>query len=178
MLSMQIIPISQNAISITFSEQGSEDYENFMSGMRDSLGELMEDGNLLTGSSEQEDDEVLDGEDLSKQNIEKKVHVTDTDKITTVMIALDSIDTMAEFCRVLNIDKAVKSQLYRLENKGLYFLIIDKGRISADMMRHILLLAVEYTSNITDEAEAIAYIREYGEMIIEKGAYRILKTYV
>jgi hypothetical protein len=57
-------------------------------------------------------------------------------------------------------------------------LIIDKGRISADMMRHILLLAVEYTSNITDEAEAIAYIREYGEMIIEKGAYRILKTYV
>ena len=45
-------------------------------------------------------------------------------------------------------------------------------------MRHLLILAVEYTSNITDETKVIYHVREHGEQIIDKSAYRILKNYM
>ena len=45
-------------------------------------------------------------------------------------------------------------------------------------MKQILILAIEYTSIITDDNRVISHIREYGDKIIEKSAYRILKNNV
>lgn len=178
LLSMQIIPISQNMISITFSEQSSNDYEEMMNHFKNSVGDLLDESNLIP--------QPIDMDDISEEDMEDEVELPDTqdepikgmDNSTTVMIAMSSLEKMAEFCRILNINRTVKSELYRLENKDLYCLIIDKDRMSAGIMKHILLLAVEYTSNITDELKIISYVREHGEIIIEKSAYRILKKYV
>lgn len=177
LLSMQIIPISQNTISITFSEQGSDNYEEIMSNFRNSVGDLLEEENLMPQMIEEEDSEE-DVEEEIEFNDHISEQVTGMDNSATVMIAMNSLGKMAEFCRMLNINRTVKSELYRLESKDLYCLIVNKDRMSAGIMKHILLLAVEYTSNITDEAKIISYIREHGELIIDKGAYRILKKYV
>ena len=85
---------------------------------------------------------------------------------------------MADFCRALNINKTVTSELIYLDSQELFFLIIEKNRLSMADMKQILILAIEYTSIITDDNRVISHIREYGDKIIEKSAYRILKNNV
>lgn len=180
LLSMQIIPISQNTISITFSEQVSDDYEDIMNAFKNSVGDLLEEGDNYSQVIDEDSDEYI--EEAEEEDIDFGANVSSQiagiDSSLTIMIGLNSLERMAEFCRVLNIERTVKSELYRLNNKGLYCLIIDKDRMSVETMKYILLLAVEYTSNITDEEKIISYVRDHGEVIIEKGAYRILKKYV
>lgn len=181
LLSMQIIPISQNTISITFSEQGGEDYEDIVNAFKNSVGDILDEGGNFTQALDEDSDEYIEdteseeeidfGDSLGSQ-------IVGMDDSVRIMIAMRDLDKMAEFCRILNIGKTVKSELYRLNSKGIYCLIIDKDRISSEVMKHILLLAVEYTSNITDEEKIISYVRDHGEIIIEKSAYRILKKYV
>ena len=91
---------------------------------------------------------------------------------------MTKIDKMARFCKAFDINKTVSSELYYMQNKDMYCLIIEKNRLSEQDMKKILMLAIEYTSNITDESKIISHVREYGETIIEKSAYRILRKYV
>lgn len=191
LLSMQIMPISQNTISITFTEQGNGSYEGMLDDIKDSVAEILseEEGTLtvediLDDEDDYEDEDNDDDEneefksDKSSEENKKNTIVVGMEKSSTIMIAMQSIEKIADFCRMLNIDKTVNSELYRLDNRNMYCLIIEKKRLSSVLMRRILLLAVEFTSHITDEMKIIAYVREHGENVIEKSAYRILKTYI
>lgn len=192
MLSMQIMPLSANTISITFSEQGNEDYENMMKNLKDAMvneedykdSVATEDDSEYDTEYDDEDDEDSDEEiEISSVPQEKTSTAKYHDGIgmenaKTIMIGMRSIQQLAEFCRALSIEKTVKSELYWLQNKDMYCMIIEKDRLSVKMMKHILLLAVEYTPNITDEIKIISYIREHGECIADKSAFRIVKKYI
>lgn len=191
LLSMQIMPISQNSISITFSEHEPEDYEEMMNSIKSSFEELQENAGELMEDEEfdetdiyenyDEDDVVRFGskyENEDKDVKEVKKNVVGIEKAETIAINMDSIERLAEFCRVLGIEATVKSELYELKSKDIYCLIIEKGRLPITVMRHMITLAVEYEAGITDDVKIIAHIREHGEKIIDKGAYRILKKYI
>ena len=181
LLSMQIIPISQNTISITFTEQGNGDYNDMIEGLKESVSEMLEDEETLTideMSEEDEEDNDATDETIEENHRTHNMIAVGMEKSSTIMIAMQSMEKIANFCRMVNIDKTVNSELYKMNNKNVYCLIIDKNRLSSTIMRYILLVAVEYTSHITDEMKTIAYVREHGEKIIEKSAYRILKNYV
>lgn len=183
MLSMQIIPINPNMISITFSENMNESYDSIINNIRNTIEDTMEEEYGDVDEDEYEEDEYsqpeyepfagaiesenygyADGEGMTKSAI--------------VMIAMSSIEKLAHFCRTLNCQKTVTSELYYLKNRDIYCLIVEKNRLSEADMRQMLILAVEYTSNITDETKAIYHVREHGEKVIDKSAYRILKNYV
>ena len=166
MLSMQIMPISQNTISITFSDHGPEDYEDMMSNFKDSIGNLQDSmGDLLEEIDEEDEDMELVSSDVvsdfgkrAKSDIKSDdSRVVGMEKSSTIMIAMDSIEKMAEFCRVLGIETTVKSELYELKGRNNYCLIIDKGRMPISIMRHIIILAGEDTTRITDGTSIIAY---------------------
>lgn len=188
MLSMQIIPINPNAISITFSENLNENYGDIMNNLRNTIEAGLEEELLTDGLGEEEDydeyedydsaDNSYDG--ISDTEVRRNVHNTNTGmaKSAVVMIGMSSLDNLANFCKTLNINKTISSELYQIKNKEMYYLIIEKNRLSEADMRQILLLAVEYTSNITDELKLICHVREYGEVIIEKSAYRVLRNYI
>ena len=187
MLSMQIIPINPNTISITFSENMNENYNDMINNIRDSVEAGLESEFQADGMPE--DEELEEYEEYEIPESEAELQENDTEshftrqnagmaKSSIIMIGMQSLERMASFCRVLNLNKTVTSELYHLQNKDMYCLIIEKNRLSEQDMRRILLLAVEYTSNITDELKVICHVREYGENIIEKGAYRILRNYV
>lgn len=183
MLSMQIIPINPNAISITFSDNINENYSDIMNNLRNTLEADTED-ELLT---DLDDDDDLDEIEEIFNDTETLIPDTGGDnrmppasagmaKSSIIMIKLDSMEQAAKFCRSLNINKSISSELYK--EREAYYLIIEKNRLSEADMKRILLLAVEYISEITDELSYICHIREYGEPIIPKGAYRILKRYM
>lgn len=175
MLSMQIIPISPNKLSITFSEGEAGGYksllESLKSGLEESLGADLLDALDEDTDEYEQDENFLESEKNTQQNLGML-------NSKMVMIGMSDINQMAEFCRVLDINKTVTSQLYFVENQGIYSLIVEKNRLSTADMKQMLILAIEYTSIITDDEKVISHIREYGEEIINKSAYRILKSYV
>lgn len=184
MLSMQIIPINPNAISITFSDNISESYGDIMNNLRNTLEtgfeeELLEDG-TEEDFDELEDFDVSDDSDevipTPDEGRKMQAGYAGMAKSSTVMIGIDTVEQMARFCKALNMTKTISSRLY--QNKDKYYLIIDKNRLSEADMRQILLLAIEYSSEITDELKVICHVREYGEEIISKSAYRVLKNYM
>lgn len=182
MLSMQIIPINPNMISITFSENMSESYDNIMNNIRNTIEETMvEDWSDIDNDDDYEDyDEDSPEYEQSGSGMFQSGYSSDTGmlKSSIVMIAMSSMEKMADYCRTLDFNKTVKSELYYLRSRDVYCLIIEKNRLSEADMRQLLVLAVEYTSNITDETKMIYHVREHGEQIIDKSAYRILKNYV
>lgn len=185
MLSMQIIPINSNMISITFTENGNEGFEDILNNLKDTIAAGIED---VISDEEYSEEDLEDNDDLEEQSLGYDKTVSGSlrkknemkhgmEKAQTIAIAMTSVEKMAAMCKMLDINKTVSSSLYYLKNKDIYCMIIEKNRLSEMDMRHILILAVEYTSNITDDVGVISHIREYGETIIEKGAYRILKKY-
>ncbi len=183
MLSMQIIPINPNMISITFSENMNDSYDSIINNIRSTIEDTMEEEyNAI------EDDEYEEYDDGSSEYEPGSRFVdgggygySDSDGMTKsaiVMIAMSSMEKLTHFCRTLNCTKTVTSELYYLRNRDVYCLIIEKNRLSEADMRQLLILAVEYTSNITDETKVIYHVREHGEQIIDKSAYRILKNYM
>lgn len=201
LLSMQIIPLSPNTISITFTENENEDLQNILGSLKDSfpelenvssvedIMELKESGDidseeleeiLSQGISDMEDDE---DEDESLEEKSKNVKKQDIKPIKSniydrMLITMDSIEDLAKYCKAAGVDKTVKSDLYQNKMTGVFNLIIEKERLSAGVFRHMLVLATEFTNKITDSEEKIAHIREHDDCIILKKAYRILKKYL
>ena len=192
MLSMQIIPINPNTLSITFSENSGESYEDIMNNLKDTIGADVDHELILDEEGpfqEPDNEETLD---VLDSNISDKPRLPDStpgitrngithhgmEKSSIILIGMTKIDKMARFCKGIEINKTVSSELYYMQNKDMYCLVIEKNRLSEMDMKKILMFAIEYTSNITDESKIISHVREYGEPIIEKSAYRILRKYV
>lgn len=192
MLSMQIIPINPNTLSITFSENSGESYEDIISNLKDTMGVdidselLMDEEGNFSGSDCDEVSDSLDSNtsdenrlsNSSRDIIRNGITHHGMEKSSIILIGMTKLDKMARFCKAIDINKTVSSELYYMQNKDMYCLIIEKNRLSEMDMKKLLLFAVEYTSNITDESKIISHVREYGEPIIEKSAYRILRKYV
>lgn len=194
MLSMQIMPLSQSTIAITFSETANGDYEDIVKNIKENLPGLAgmnhNQSDFIDGLVDfdaEEDDEEFDEE--IDEEIYEDDHTTSNfhhetgkkNKDITVyqrmVIFMNSLDELSKYCKAAGIDKTVKSDLYWVESRKSYCLIIEKKRLSMDIFRHLLVLATEFTTKISDSDSLISYIREHGDKIIEKKAYRILRKH-
>lgn len=186
MLSMQIMPISPNSIAITFSESDDDRSDMLMQSIKDTIRGLMaeeaEQEQMELGEFDDDDDDddfyedsYLDDEEdepipFSESRREKSFPV-----YQKMIISMDSLEALSAYCKAAAIDKTVKSDLYYLENRNVYCLIIEKGRLSANIFRHLIMLAVEFDSSISDNEYLMSHVREHGELLVEKKAYRILR---
>lgn len=191
MLSMQIIPISPNSIAITFSESEDDNSDMLMQNIKDTIR------GLLTEEAQQEmeesdsyeeledafdlyDDVYLDEDESEAEEYREDSRERDFPEKTfpicqTMMISMNSLEELAAYCKAAAVDKTVKSDLYYLVNRDAYCMIIEKGRLSTALFRHLVMLAVEFDSRITNNEYMISHVREHGELMLEKKAYRILR---
>lgn len=197
MLSMQIMPLTPNSISITFSEKEDTfgDAVNLLkesleeirkeiseSGQSDTLAGLL--GLDLEDIDEDDEEELFDSEDENEKtsvisendsNIEDVTSPLQMNNTNELMITSDSIQQLAMFCKAAGMGKTtVHSNLYYLASRNSYSLLIKKDKMSARNFRHLLVLATEYSKFVTDLETSICYVEEYGELLIEKKAFRVL----
>lgn len=192
MLSMQIMPLSQSTIAITFSEAVNGDYEDIMKNIKENFSDFagmnQEQSDILNGlmDFDVEEDEEDYEETMEEEIYEEQEAATDfqpeavkKEKDISVyqrmVIFMDSLAELSEYCKAASIDKTVKSDLYWVPARDSYCLIIEKDRLSMNVFRHLLVLATEFTAKISDNESLISYIREHGQLLIEKKAYRILR---
>jgi len=186
LLSMQIMPISQNSIAITFTEKEDGGYDDMINNIKETVADIISENEA--DDELQSDDAIEDFEDEIEVSDEKDDLVEENFTVgrdyrnmldyPKIMVAMPTIQGLVDYCKAVNINKSIRSELYYLKNKELYCLVIDKNRLSVNDFKTITRLAIEYSSNITNNKKIIAYVREQGEVIFDMSAYRFLTAYM
>ena len=145
MLSMQIMPLSPNTLAITFSEAENIDYDEMMEKYK---GAYIEDVDAQDDEDDEVDEEysdddffVLDDDsqfDTSGDKLEDLKKRQEEMIYDRIIFSVNSIEDASRFCKMAGITQTVKSDLYYIENKDVYYMVIHKGRLSNKLFRHLL----------------------------------------
>ena len=171
-MSMQIMPLSKNRLSITFSEKASEG----------SLGDVLE----YIKQSLQGLDELPEGlrekiaaiPGISDSNPEIEEHTSGSEeeaadeKISNRIFLFDSLEILGSFCRNVSCE-TVHSRLYKKAGEG-YLLVLEKEEGKEKYFHSVCELAMEYSSrwDMADAREA--FLEEHAECMIEEEAIQKL----
>lgn len=198
MLSLQIVPLPHNAVSITFSEKEDGGFRDVLEHIKDVVGELGDNGVLdyIDGMEKLEDDEKVkmveefmdkcqqsathNKEDASrmikelseKENAKPKMQENEGWKL--VVHQYQDLDTVIESCKVFPDDMVCKSSLYKEEKSDSYYMIIEKKK-NADNIEHFVNRLAEYSRRISGGQKKKAYLEEHGLCMIGKNAIETLK---
>ena len=72
-------------------------------------------------------------------------------------------------------DVSIKSQLYKNVEENVYYLTIEKGRLSMKDLEQYCACATEFSELVTKEQSYIQYCKEHYKCIIKKGAIKVLR---
>lgn len=201
MLSMQVMQLPMNALAITFSEKSGAEFQN----MIDSTIEAMDGVNCFAHSENKEDaeestqnkqvelfDEFIKGmmhEVNNKVNgeqnesnhtiVKKKVIKEENDKSKKVIRKIFRFEKLTDFekyCSVINFDKPIKSELYKDELDGKYYLIIEKARLSKKNFNMLCEIAVEYGNTLKENPFTLTYFNEHFTYMIKKKAIHVIRS--
>lgn len=198
MLSLQIVPLPHNAVSITFSEKEDGGFRDIFEHIKDIVTELDDNGVLdyIDGIEKLEDDEKIKVvEEFMDKYQQSAVHnKNEVSRIVKELSEKESpkpksqendgwklavyqyvdLDTVIESCKIFSDDMVCKSSLYKEEKTNSYFVIIEKKRGAADIERMVNRLA-EYSNRISNGEKKKAYLEEHGTCMIAKNAIETLR---
>lgn len=198
MLSLQIVPLPHNAVSITFSEKEDGGFRDIFEHIKDIVSELGDNGVLdyIDGIEKLEDDdkmkmveEFMDKyqnsavhnknevsrivKELSEQE-QVKPKASENGNWKLGVYQYKDLDTIIESCKVFPDDMVCKSSLYKEERSGSYYVIIEKKKGSGGI-EHLVNRLAEYSTRISDGQKKKAYLEEHALCMIGKNAIETLK---
>lgn len=195
MLSLQIVPLPHNAVSITFSEKEDGGFRDILEHIKDVVGELGDNGvfDYIDGIEKLEDDEKIkmvedfmdkyqrhnkeESSQMVKELSEKgltKSQNQENEGWRLVVCQYQDLDTVIESCKVFPDDMICKSSLYKEAKSELYYLSIEK-RKNSDNIEHYVNRLAEYSKRINNGQKKKAYLDEHGICMISKNAVETLK---
>jgi adapter protein MecA 1/2 len=68
------------------------------------------------------------------------------------------------------------SKLYKDEHNNTYYLVINKGRLSAEVYNTICELALEFAVHVSDSSIYAAYCEEHYKCLIKKKAINVMRN--
>lgn len=163
MLSLQIMPLPDQGISITFSEKGQLEVADLIEQMKRVLGNLGEVRKELE----------------KKDKSGKKKKKQDNQKEDTYLRIYEfaSIEQAAKFCSYIPAKNKVISQFYKDNQKNTYILVFEKSKLSKQDFANICSKAIEYGKYVSDSPIRAAYMEEHLEHIIEEKAVKMLRKF-
>lgn len=198
-LAMQVMPLPQNGLLITFSEKT----DSFLKGLSEHLKDLFQldseeadDGKADDGELDKERGRLFEGllKGLLESRMEKEraAEAGETqkekkpDKKKTgeaavqampdfLMYRFDELDAVERFAFVAQTGRFLKSSVYYLPENGQWYLLVWRGRTAEKTFKAFCAQALEYGSLVTDNSSQMGYLREHGECILEKDALKHLK---
>lgn len=169
-MSMQIMPLSKNRISITFSEKSAE------GGLGEVLDYIRQSLQELDDLPEEIREKIAAIPGVSNRNAETVEHPAgrkeEEKKCTKRIFAFDSLEDLGGFCRSVQ-DETVHSRLYREERKG-YFLILEKEEGKEKYYNSVCDLAMEFASDWYEADAMEAFLEEHIECMIKENAIQKL----
>lgn len=151
-IAMQITPIRDEGLVITFSDEGIAGFQNMLEHIKE----------VLTGldpESMREAARAIAGREMAKANgIDE----------TCRMFLFASMNHAMRYCAAIPAGLSVRSHLYKL--KDTYYLVIEKQRLSKKNFNKISAQAVEFAKLVAPSEEKLLYLQEHGECLIRDRA--------
>lgn len=151
-IAMQITPIRDEGLVITFSDEGIAGFQNMLEHIKEVLSGLdpesmREAANAIAGKERKQANSIDD---------------------TCRMFLFASMNHVMRYCAAIPSELSVKSHLYKL--KDAYYLVIEKHRLSKKNFNKISAQAVEFARLVALSEEKLLYLQEHGECLIKDRA--------
>lgn len=175
-LSVQASILPNHILSLTLSEK--------QNGILDILKNLK---NALTKISDavRDDDteafrEILEAMGATDARERIGTHTDEPDQKSPVknayQIEFESFDHILHYAQGTYLPVPVQNVVYRLPRNGMYYLVIRKGRLNDDEMCRLLSAALDFSNAIYSDTALLAYLDEYGEMILKGDAIETIRS--
>ena len=154
-LAVQVMPLPENGLAILFSENQQEpDIGGFLKNIKDMVGELKESSQV--GKKPEE---------------VKNTGLRATAPKTTLRIyRFLGLSKVEAFVESLPEDKPIKSSLYKDEESGSFYLVLEKGRLAAKLFSAICERALEFAEPISHAPASQVFLEEHYTCMIKKNA--------
>ena len=151
-IAMQITPIRDEGLVITFSDAGIAGFQNMLEHIKEVLSGM--DPESIRDAARA----LSDNEAQSKNNMEDSCRI----------FVFSSMNHVMRYCAAIPTELSVRSHLYKI--KGFYYLVVEKQRLSKKNFNKISAQAVEFAKLVAPSEEKILYLQEHGECLIEDRA--------
>lgn len=156
-IAMQITPIRDEGLVITFSDASLAGFQNMLEHLKEVLaGFGQENIREITGALP-----------------EKEAHPRSIVEENCRVFVFSSMNNVLRYCSSIPTELSVRSNLYKLENS--YYLVIEKMRLSRNNYNRISVQAVEFSNIIIPSQETLMYLEEHGECLIRNKAVSRLR---
>ena len=182
-LSMQVVPLPKNSLAITFSEKEDNGIQDMLAQIKDVVGDVGDilNKDMLTAMGEQfmndkvkeeseENEEILE---RKKEKAPKKKDSSNKPKIA--IFRFNSLDDIEKLSKANPFDKPIHSSVFKNELNGIYYCIIETGRLSFKNFGELCKLANEFGYYEGSSAMRAAYIVEHETCLIKKKALNVLR---
>lgn len=206
MISMQLMRMPDNSLTITFSDRGEDGLQSMLhhiqnlAGMIDesSISTIMEGLNQeLRNVQEGSDNELhtSDREGLpdfgdtppKERRAAYQKHLKEIEKIknekekkiiaASKIFKFSSLRDLESFAATVVYEKPVSSRLYKDEEANDYYLLVKKGKLKFDEYKQLCQRLSEYAVLCSQRPYFEQHCKEHFECIIPKHALKILKEY-
>lgn len=162
-IAMQITPLKDKGMVLTFTDDSPAAFRDILSHLKEVLQDV---GAEITGQ----------GDTAEEKNATIEKMVTDYDE-NRRMIVFASMHQAMRYAACIPTQFSVKSTLY--EESGVYYLLLEKGRISYKNFNKISALALEFGNLVAVSQERMNYLEEHGACLItERAVNKLRKVYL
>ncbi len=151
-IAMQITPIRDEGLVITFSDEGLSGFQSMLEHIKEVLSGL--------------DPESI--RDAARALAEPAPHTRKKMEETCRMYVFASMNHLTRYCAAIPSEFSVRSHLYKLDDT--YYLVMEKNRLSKKNFNKISAQAVEFARLVVPSQEKLLYLQEHGECLIRDRA--------
>lgn len=161
-IAMQITPLQDKGLAVTFTNEGPM-------GFRDILQHLKE---VLQGVSAE-----LSRQDEEERRAAGQKKPGEEYEDNRRMFVFATLHQAMQYAASIPKDLSVKSHLYKADE--VYYLVMEKNRLSYRMFNKISASAVEFGNLIAVSEERMLYLEEHGECLIaDRAVSKLRKIYL
>ncbi len=158
-IAMQITPLKDKGLVVTFTDEGPMGFKDILQHLKDVL-QGVSDELGRQDQAEMESGQSAEGFDENRR-----------------MFVFASLHQVMQFTASIPNSVSVKSHLYKESN--VYYLVMEKNRLSYKMFNKISAQAVEFGNLIAVSDERMQYLEEHGECLIaDRAVSRLRKIYL
>lgn len=170
MVSLQIMPLPNHGLAITFSESESKEWQDVMENIKgiieDVRERVKEKGTLQDGDAPEKEKEVsavMIPADKGKREIEK-----------IRLFAFVNLRFAIQYAKTVQEKGAVRSTLYKDKANNIFYMTLEKGRLSTHKYNVLCSNATEFATYMVDGQRILDYLKEQGEILVENRAVKVL----
>lgn len=203
MISMQLMRMPDNSLTITFSDRGEDGIQNMLHHIQNLAGMIDESSvdaimnglnhELQSDKSDSEKSDVHISENIDRLNKEKlteeekklafRKHLKEIDKKNrdkanaSKIYRFKSFHDLEAFASTIHFEKPVSSRLYKDDVSGDYYLLVKKGKLKYEEYRYLCQHLLEFAELCSQQPFAEQYCKEHYECLISKHALKVLRDY-